>query len=86
MNRQVNGIMSLIRRTSGCVEDNPRDTLNMDAAKQLYANPSGVIAAYETLGLRWDTVFNQIKQWSETVSVENKMALVNILYRVSTLV
>ena len=63
LNRQVKSIESLIRRNSGTCSCNPCDTLNEDADLQLRNNPTGVIKAYEQMGMPWERIFNQIKDW-----------------------
>ena len=66
----MKSIESLIRRNSGTCSCNPRDTLNEDAALQLRDNPTGVIEAYEQMGMPWERIFDQIKDWAESVSIE----------------
>ena len=58
---------------NGMPKTNPRDTLNLDVVQQLNMNPTGVIEAYEGSGLRWDRIFDQIREWAEAVSVKNKV-------------
>ena len=70
MKKQVRNLDSLIQRNSGTSENNPRCTLNEDAAKQLKDNPTGVVEACESLGISWERVFDQIRDWAETVSFE----------------
>ena len=71
MKKQVRDLDSLIQRNSGTSENNPWCTLNEDAAmKQLKENPTGVIEACESLGISWERVFNQIRDWAEMVSFE----------------
>ena len=70
MKKQVCDLDSLIRRNSGTSENNPRCTLNEDATKQLKDNPTGVVEACESLGISWGRVFDQIRDWAETVSFE----------------
>ena len=66
----MKSIESLVRRSSGTLSCNPCDTLNKDAASQLRDNPAGVIEAYEKMGMPWDRIFDQIRDWAEPVSIE----------------
>ena len=70
MKKQVCDLDSLIWRNSGTSENNPQSTLNEDAVMQLKNNPTGVIEACESLGISWERVFDQIRDWAETVIFE----------------
>ena len=70
MKKQVRDLDNLIRRNSGTSENNPWYTLNEDAVKQLKDNPTGVIEGCESLGISWERVFDQIRDWAEMVSFE----------------
>ena len=60
----------MVRRSSGTLSSNPHDTLNEDATSQLRDNPAGVIKAYEKMGMPWDRIFDQIRDWAEAVSIK----------------
>ena len=66
----MNCVESLIWRNSGTYQCNPHTTLNEDDAQQLRDNPTGMIEAFKEVGLPWERIFDQIRDWAETVSIE----------------